>query len=624
MAIAHFVKAEVVIDSSFGDQEIFLEGPNFRIEPGYGQQVGGNLFHSFRNFDLNKGQSAVFLGPNSVENIVGRITGSQRSVINGGIRSDIPQANLYLINPHGFLLGPKARLDIGGAFYLSTADQLRLGTSGHFNASQPENSVLISAPPTAFGFLDNTSAKIQIVESDLGTTQNRRFSIVGGEIQVEGGKLRAVSGQINLIGITSNGEVKISSTGLLVDSKISLGNVSLERQTTIDTGKDGAGHIFIRGRDLILNKGSSIIANNSANPNTGLIALEVDKLDLSGGANIDSRTFGPGQGGQIQIRVKGEAKLSDESTIQSSTDTSVSEAGNAGNIVLEAGSLLLENSIISSTTESSGQGGDITLSLQSGIILTESVIQASSIPKGDSVSKAGNAGRIHISAQDIRLTMGSRIDNSTFGTGSGGNIFLSANHELQQQDAFISADSQGIGEAGGIVIEALAVNMWNSYISTAANQADGGNIVMKVQQQLALENSEISATVQGGSGNGGNLLISNPLQVNLTRSQIVANANRGKGGLVLIVTPKSPRLLENSLIEASSDKGLDGDVKIDDLDNMDIVTLPTVFLDASHWIREHCAVRNDADLSEFIIVGRYGLPNAPEDLQSYVPSLRDQ
>ena len=94
--------SQVVIDNSFSNNQE-LTGPNFHISAEFGNIIGNNLFHSFDEFNLHKGQSATFTGPNSIENILGRVTGSNVSKINGIIRSEINDANLYLLNPNGFI-----------------------------------------------------------------------------------------------------------------------------------------------------------------------------------------------------------------------------------------------------------------------------------------------------------------------------------------------------------------------------------------------------------------------------------------------------------------------------------------------------------------------------------------
>src|SRR3954467_6557437 len=67
-----------------------LTGPNYAIGANLGRQAGGNLFHSFGAFGLNKGETARFSGPGSVTNVIGRVTGGAQSSVDGTIHSTIP------------------------------------------------------------------------------------------------------------------------------------------------------------------------------------------------------------------------------------------------------------------------------------------------------------------------------------------------------------------------------------------------------------------------------------------------------------------------------------------------------------------------------------------------------
>ena len=121
LTLAFTAQAGVSTDGSLG-QAGALPGPNYQITPELGQQVGGNLFHSFGQFSVSAGESATFSGPTSVSNIIGRVTGGEASLIDGTLRSTIPGANLYLLNPAGVLLGENATLDVNGSVHVSTAD----------------------------------------------------------------------------------------------------------------------------------------------------------------------------------------------------------------------------------------------------------------------------------------------------------------------------------------------------------------------------------------------------------------------------------------------------------------------------------------------------------------------
>ncbi len=616
--------AQVQLDGTLGPA-IALEGPNFDIRAELGQQYGGNLFHSFKWFNLNKEETANFSGPATVQNIIGRVTGG-KSFVDGQLYSEIPGADLYLINPDGFVFGPNAKLDLQGSLHISTATQLRLGETGTFDTRNPEHSLLVSAPPSAFGFLDNNPASIEIRGSKLATREGQTLSILGGELNINAGRLRAVSGRINLADTDQANELLITSNGLIVDTHARLGNITLTNNASIDVGKQGAGDIYIRGGQFFLDN-SSIIANTEIDQDSGLIAINVNELHLDNQADIDSRAFGPGQGGQIIINVAGNTTLSGNSQIRTSSLSTSTQAGDAGNITIKTQSLNLSDSTISSTTAGPGQGGDITIKASQYINLIStadfSTAIVASSKSNTSHTDAGNAGRIFISAKDLNLSgAASQIDNSTYGSGQGGSITLQVADCLRLTDqALISADSSGTGHAGSIYVNATTLEMDNGTISTAAETSAGGNIIVNARTQLNMNNSLLSATVNGGVGNGGNLAISNPRFFNLTDSNIIANASGGHGGLILVITG-TPIKSHNSSITATSETGLEGEVKVDNIFNVDIGTLPIDFLDASVLSKQHCAARTDTQSSSFFVVGRGGLPNAPDDLQSYFPIPR--
>jgi filamentous hemagglutinin family protein len=613
--------AEVVLDGTLGPATT-LPGPHFEITANLGQQQGGNLFHSFKFFNLTKEEIATFSGPSTVTNIIGRITSGERSVIDGKIVAEIPQADLYLINPEGFIFGPHTQLDLPGALHISTATQLRLGQTGTFETRQLARSLLVSAPPSAFGFLEPQPGTIEIKGSELVTRTGKSLSLLGGDIKIDGGHLRAISGRINLAAVNSINQITTTSHDLVVNIHERLGKITLTNDAAIDVGKQGAGDIYIRGGQFKIDN-SAIIATTEADLDGGIIAIKANELQLHNRSSIDSRVTGPGQGGQIAIEVDGKATLSGESTIITSSFGTKSQSGNAGDVSLTVQDLDLENSSISTTTFGPGQGGDITIEASNNISLTSTsdssaAIQASS--EGNQ-EQAGNAGRIAIKANRFNLAGAhSKIDNSTSGTGQGGSIQLQIGNTLTIGDnALVSADSNGTGNAGNIYINTNALAINQGRISTATDRAKGGNIVIGIHNQIEMNHGQISATVSGGQGKGGNLAIGSPALFRLQDSNIIANASAGDGGLVLIITANPIESMESS-ITASSETGLDGDVKIDNIYSVDPSTLPVDFLDASSLIKPQCINRSDIQISRFTLTGRGGLPNAPEDLQTYLPS----
>src|SRR5438034_8531241 len=79
---AHSLLGGVVLDGSFGKTTLPMSGPNsFLIPASVGKQVGGNLFQSFSQFNLTYQQSATFTGPNTIHDILARVTSGSPSSI---------------------------------------------------------------------------------------------------------------------------------------------------------------------------------------------------------------------------------------------------------------------------------------------------------------------------------------------------------------------------------------------------------------------------------------------------------------------------------------------------------------------------------------------------------------
>src|SRR5262249_40285115 len=89
----------------------------YDITAGTRTRGGTTLFHSFGDCNVPNNNSAVFLHNSGLatSNIVGRVTGGNISNICGTIQpTGFGNANLFMMNPMGFLFGPNATLNVGG------------------------------------------------------------------------------------------------------------------------------------------------------------------------------------------------------------------------------------------------------------------------------------------------------------------------------------------------------------------------------------------------------------------------------------------------------------------------------------------------------------------------------
>ena len=198
-----------------------------------------------------------------IENILSRVTGGQRSDIDGHCGLDgtaAEGAHLYLLNPSGVMFGPNARLDINGSFHVSTADYLRLADGARFFARLGEKSTLTVAPPVAFGFLGPTPAAITVKGSLLTVSEGKAMAVVGGGIQVVGGQLVAPSGRVQLASVASSGEVLASPLEMEPDLQVNaftrLGSLTLEQNALLNVSGTRGGTVLIRSGRLLVDQSS--------------------------------------------------------------------------------------------------------------------------------------------------------------------------------------------------------------------------------------------------------------------------------------------------------------------------------------------------------------------------------
>jgi filamentous hemagglutinin family protein len=467
--------------------QVQFEASDYAISGG--KVRGGNQFHSFGRFNVPTDQSATFKGADTIQNIIGRVTGGDQSLIDGLLRSEIDGANLFLLNPNGIIFGPNASLDIKGAFHASTADYLRLGEDGILFASIAEDSVLTMAPPSAFGFLNANPAGIAIDESILEMPEGQTFSMVGGDITIHGdptlssnepaeGHISAPGGRINLASVASAGEVGIDTQRALAtfDSEAfdQLGSIEVAEGAYLDAGGAGGGSIIIRGGQFLIS-GSSMYASTKqpavegqagegidvevtgaatltnaflgthvlegVEGDSGGIRISGDSIDVNSGSLIASVVFSDAEGNSGDLRLDADRIVIDNATVQ----TGIFGDGQSGDIDITAGYLAVQNAawLFSPAGGGTGDGGDINITADELALSNEyhkwgyiSAIMTQTYNPG-----TGKGGDITIDVDNLSMSAGTEISTPTFGWGAevdrykGGNIDVTAHNSLAIEGA---------------------------------------------------------------------------------------------------------------------------------------------------------------------------------------------
>jgi len=621
LVVSLTLKAEIITDGTLGTATS-LEGPNFLINESLGLQIGGNLFHSFQEFNIFNGETATFTSPDSVNNILARVTGNNGSLIDGKLSSD---ANFFLVNPNGLLFGRNARLNVNGSFHATTADYIGLGKTGRFAATNPSDSNLTIAPPSAFGFLDTNISPIRIQGNILEVPEEQTLSIIGGDLEIYDSVLLAHGGRINLAAVASKGEVLLDEFSTNFDK---LGKITLSEsnpaylESLLDvanvdvSGSQGNGQIFIRAGQF-LSDTASIFADTYGDNSSNIDIFIDGDMELRNGARITADNEGSNQGGYINVRVTNILRLENFSTIA----TNNFNTGTGGTVKIETAVLKINHGLIQAATAGDGDAGSIIIKAQEINLQNGGWINTSTI-------SSGKGGFINITTNNLTLLNGSSISTGSHqqSNGKAGDISLQAQNIALKNASQIQTASLGEGNAGAINIIGDNLSLNNEcFIASLAAQAGGGNIKLSISNKINLVNdSWITAETFGTKpeDNGGNLTIDNPKFFILNNSELHTKAYAGNGGNISIVADQFIKS-SDSIIDASSELGVDGEINIHSPDEnfKEPILLSVNKLKQQEFSFDRCGLSKE-ELSRFIVTSRDSLPQAFNDdlkIHYYLP-----
>ncbi|NET33501.1 MAG: CHAT domain-containing protein [Cyanothece sp. SIO1E1] len=209
--------AQPIISDGTTGTVITVEGDRFDISGGQFSADGTNLFQSFSQFGLNSNQIANFLSSPSIQNILGRVTGGNASVIDGLIQVSGGNSNLFLINPAGIMFGSNAQLNLPAAFSATTATSIGfengwlevLGTNDYAN---------LMGNPNAFQF-DLTQPGAVVNAANLAVKTGEDLSLTGGTV-ISTGSLAAPAGSLTVVSVPGTSRLQITPTGSLLSLEI--------------------------------------------------------------------------------------------------------------------------------------------------------------------------------------------------------------------------------------------------------------------------------------------------------------------------------------------------------------------------------------------------------------------
>jgi filamentous hemagglutinin family protein len=399
----------------------------------------------------------------------------------------------------------------------------------------------------------------------------------GGNINITTGSLSVTNGAQLAVGLFGQGEA---------------GTVTIRATNTVSldgVGDDGfASGVFGTVQRGAVGKGGSI------NIITG-------SLSATNGAQVNTRTFGYGDSGNITITAR------DTISFDGSGDgdggggafsiVQREAVGNGGNINITTGSLSVTNGAqLAVSTRGQGNAGNVTIRAMDTVLFDGESNQ--DIPSGAfsrvNPEAIGKGGDIDITTGSLRVTRGALLTTATRGQGDAGNLRINA-HEFVSFDgvdsngfpsAALSTVSPGaIGKGGDINITTRSLSATNSaqINSSTLGQGDAGNITVLANTFDASNGGQLLASTTSNRDAGNiTLLVSDQVTLSSNGSGILANttsSSTGSGGSIFL-EPRSLIIRDGARIAVDSQgTGRGGDIQIEadsiNLDNRASISAET-------------------------------------------------
>ncbi len=316
---------------------------------------------------------------------------------------------------------------------------------------------------------------------------------------------------------------------------------------------------------------SGIRTNIFSNGDSGEINVSANNVTVSGGGTISSFNLGNGKGGEVKINVNQDLQISgfnseiaapttlggfafrkgnSGSTTINVARLSVSDGANVNTATLAEGSAGQLTVNASESIEVSGAASEIGFSTTLGsdaLIFDATFRQLLGLPDRPS----GDSGSILVNTPVLIITDGGTVSVRNQGLGNSGSLEINSDQIFLDSEGNITALSAS-GQGGNIKLNirdslllrhgsAITAETTGTFANSQSS-VNGGNITINADLVTLLKNSQINA--DAFEGNGGNINIFTQGLFVAPDSQISASSQFGLDGTVDIETINSDRQIE--------------------------------------------------------------------------------
>jgi filamentous hemagglutinin family protein len=581
-----------IVNSSNGRDFIITGGGN----------AGTNLFHSFSQFSVPTGGSAIFNNATNIQNIFSRVTGGTASNIDGVIQAN-GSANLFLLNPSGLLFGPNAQLNIGGSFLGTTASSIQFADGVEFSAVNPSPLLTMSVPiglqmgqnPGAIlvqgsghRLTGSNATPSDRSRNPIGLRVNagRTMALLGGAVDLMGGIVTTQGGHLE-VGAVQSGTVQLNATGQGWVSDYSavsqFHDLHLAGQSLLDASGT-AGSIALYGSNISLSEGSVVLlanlnsqSNLSSQSSGGITVHATETLNLTGttpdrklGSLIQLDNLGQGAIGDLNVTTT-QLSLYNGGRLAARTFA----AAPGGNLIVNVADTIVIDGVapanpsfmsaILTRAASSGNAGDVTISTGNLKILNSANLISSN--RG-----TGTAGKIRVTATDLIEIVGndpitlsaSTLNAVSVGAGNAQPLWVQTARLILRDGGALGSNALASGAASSVTVNA-----------TKSVEVSGSAPISNLPSRITSTAEILSAATQNilgfpaiPSGNAGALIINTP-SLRISNGGLVSVRNDGPGSAGdLQINAKTAVLDNQSRITAATASGNGGDIHLNLQENL--------------------------------------------------------
>jgi len=279
------------------------------------------------------------------------------------------------------------------------------------------------------------------------------------------------------------------------------------------------------------------------------MTIKTKQLTLQNG-EVFTSNFSEGNAGNLTIQEAEFVHLNQNSVL--STRVNEMATGNGGTLTIDTGRLIVEdNSEIRTSTSGAGYAGDLTIQATDLIQVSQDSLLSAQVNE----TASGNGGNLTIDTGRLMLQDSGFISIGTLGQGRGGTLRINATESVDViggiESSGIFAGTLGLNTAGDLIITTRQLFVGNNATITTATSgiADAGNLTIHAWDSVDINGrGRINTNVgEGGQGMGGDLLLETGQLTVQNGGQIGAGTfDQGNAGTLTIHATDTVRLTGRS------------------------------------------------------------------------------